>query len=431
MSQSVFGHRWYKLLVPSEDGKAHTLMDRYGTDIGGYNGRLLVCMTPQGSTATSSIPSRLFGFFTDYLEFVRYQHKYFPLEHRYFYEIIFGALPQKHYFDMEASDGTNLQETLMAVIDGVVQVYEEKKWNLSLEQDVLIYSSHNSEKQSYHLVITNHCCGDNKENMAFHNLVKSKVGPHLTKYIDSRVYSSNQQLRILGSQKVGSGRVKTFHKEFIYHGRRIVHQYLEEPESLEHEIILQLEESLISVTHNCQLLSLLVTEVPTPTYAPTEELVPDTIHQALNVVNNIETYPFRYIGTRGSFILLRRIRPSMCQLCNRIHEHENPFLTVKDGEVYLHCRRAPPGQKVHIGPIAKVVKSDVTNDSTPSQVERSTSRIDAISLMTLRVLRSNSVELLTPCWPVLFPLLLVKPWPSLSETATPCVPGVGEIVASN
>lgn len=366
-SQFIFGHRWYRTLVPKEDSK-WSLMDRYGTDHAFYAGKLLVCLTlPEDITRGKGRggedgPNRLFALFGNDLEFARYQNKYFPASHRFFYEVILGSLPQKHYFDLEDSntaDKSTLALTLIAVINGIQAVYEEKGWNLSLEQDLLIYSSHGSEKQSYHVVVTNHCCSDHKENRAFHDLVKAKVPPHLQGGMDSKVYSSCQQLRILGSRKAGSERVKIYYKDWDHHGKVIHHIYTEDPESPDHETLLQTEESLIGITRNCQLLPPLITATPTRVYEASEDLLPETVHSALRVMNGQGDSPYRYIGTRGAFILLRRIRPEMCPLCHRIHEHENPFLSVKelaDGRhIYFHCRRADAGQKFDMGVIPKEV----------------------------------------------------------------------------
>ena len=47
---------------------------------------------------------------------------------------------------------------------------------------------------------------------------------------------------------------------------------------------------------------------------------------------------------------MKRIKQSYCQLCKRIHQHENPYLLIsEDLNVFFHCRRAPPNKKLYIG----------------------------------------------------------------------------------
>jgi hypothetical protein len=43
---------------------------------------------------------------------------------------------------------------------------------------------------------------------------------------------------------------------------------------------------------------------------------------------------------QGGLIILNRLRPSFCKVCEKVHEHENPFLIIHEaGEVYMDCRR--------------------------------------------------------------------------------------------
>jgi len=50
-------------------------------------------------------------------------------------------------------------------------------------------------------------------------------------------------------------------------------------------------------------------------------------------------FPFIVRDVKGSIISLKRLKPSFCKICERVHEHENPYLLVIDDNVYFYCRR--------------------------------------------------------------------------------------------
>jgi hypothetical protein len=60
----------------------------------------------------------------------------------------------------------------------------------------------------------------------------------------------------------------------------------------------------------------------------------------------------------SSIIMLKRRFASMCRTCNRIHEHENPFLLIigEERDVYLDCRRNAQGKKLFVGKLGPTVK---------------------------------------------------------------------------
>jgi hypothetical protein len=70
----------------------------------------------------------------------------------------------------------------------------------------------------------------------------------------------------------------------------------------------------------------------------------------------------------SSIILLKRHFASMCRTCNRVHEHENPFLLIigEERDVYLDCRRNVQGKKLFVGklgPTAKKMMSMINESS--------------------------------------------------------------------
>ena len=148
----------------------------------------------------------LFSHFKSYLEYGIYQLKLPPHE-RCFYEIILGESTQKPHFDIDIKsstgsiiDGESIKDNL---IDGIVKVLSDKGININIATDILIYTSHNEKKQSYHIVVNNYCHANNIEARAFYDAVMDHVDPIYTEagWIDKAVYSPTQQFRIVGSQK--------------------------------------------------------------------------------------------------------------------------------------------------------------------------------------------------------------------------------------
>lgn len=66
-------------------------------------------------------------------------------------------------------------------------------------------------------------------------------------------------------------------------------------------------------------------------------------------------FPYTFDHIKGGLVCLKRRLPSKCQICNKVHDSENPFLVVagegKEKKVYFYCRRAPLKSRLYIGPI--------------------------------------------------------------------------------
>jgi len=325
----------------------------------------------------------LFAVFKTYLEYGIYQMK-LPQHQRCFYEIVLGESTQKPHFDVDIDDvsvdGEKIKDNL---IDSAIAVLKEKDVDI-LISDILVYTSHGKEKHSYHIIINNYCHANNIEAKAFYDKVIDKVNPNYVKWIDRSVYSPTQQFRIVGSQKIGSERIKTFQKEWKHNGELIKHKYPETPDCPEHEIVMQLEESILGYTGNCKFL---------PAFEPREETVKhydndenvtaDEATEAIKLVGiagnisiNDYRFPYRFQGINGPIVMLKRTKPSRCKLCERVHEHENPYLLVlgEERSVYFCCRRSAGNKKLFLG------KLEPNNSETEKTEPEETQSMDNIRI---------------------------------------------------
>jgi hypothetical protein len=379
--------KWWSLLKPKDgSGQSETLLSRHHGDIDPMQGSLVICWNP----GRPDLPKRLFTYFKSYLAFAAFQRKFFPHQtERNFFEVILGDSAQKPHFDLEQEapfPTDSLEDIWTCLLTTIIQVMQEKGVALITERDILNFSSHGPDKRSYHVVIDNYCHSNHKEAKAFYDVVVAKLPKAYWPYVDKAVYSSKQQFRIVGSQKVKSGRIKTLispwplfsPKEAKMAPILVKYMYLELPESPDMEELLQFEASLVGCTHNCVMLpSFLNKEETTKSLSWDQEREPISdvvaklaIDQLAMTANlTLAQLPYKMIGIKGGLVMLKRLKPSTCRICKRVHELENPFLIVVKRsvgyQVYFHCRRASNEAKLDLG----MINSPLALESIGSEVE--------------------------------------------------------------
>ena len=376
--------RWYFRLVCNkqiEKKTSRALMDDY--NLNDISRHMVVCFTPDKLPGQDK-PFRtkdnefihLFAFFDSYVEFFNYMLK-FTIQERSFYEIIFGELPQKPHFDIDIDlyallsvypheDINKVGDILtQAVIQGCIEVLQEHLITIDMERDILLYSSHGEKKRSFHIVLNNKCHDGNKEAKAFYDAVMNKVNTYMNgKYIDfvdKSVYGPRQQFRLMGSQKIGSGRTKLFHESFIYKDITYNHVFNEDVSDLTIKKLTVLYESMSSFVSGCTYLPSLIPPKPLnqQNFTDMPDLEADIIEQCMKMLRDKMTFcPFSVITTNGHLILLKRNAPSHCPICKKDEPHraENPYIYVICGKVYWDCRRAPTdAKKLFLGYLAMTV----------------------------------------------------------------------------
>lgn len=312
---------------------------------------------------------RSYGRFTNYLIFWKYHLKEADDESRCFYEVILGNQAQKPYFDLdipidaESSSSALTVEDSCQLIDQLIHAILNVNDKITL-QDIMVFSSHTTSlqgtdtyvKKSYHVVVDNWCLIDHEDNKSFCELTIKLVSSPLRGFIDHLVYKSVQQLRIFQSHKYGSNRSKIMAVESKWVPPI-------EAESENHLTLMKLGGSLITNTSYCKILpSYKREEKKKYTYIGDEIVLEENeIKEALDLCANFwglessdsNDFPFSVIDVKGGMVCLKRLRPSYCSVCERDHEHENPFLVIcgKNRKVYFDCRRSIDGKRVLVGAI--------------------------------------------------------------------------------
>lgn len=391
------GVRWYTSLI---DGlfKVHSEKEaRQG---------LLICGISHKNT-------RLFALFPSYINFTRF-HLSLPPEKRCFFEIILDSY-QKPHFDLDFSPGVeHVDEYFNYFLEIMISTFEELFSPLNLSTDILIFTSHGAKK-SFHVIIDNYMHFDNFEAKEFCLRIREKLPEEVKPYLDTSVYSKKQQFRIVGSQKKESGRIKTLLSPWSYKGQRVEYCFRQEPINEGHKLNLLLEASLVSYIGNCALLSYLIKQKE-PEITSSEEISSEMAKKAFGLLAqkaNVLTFPG---GKEGGFaslpyeirdvvrnvVVLKRLRPSMCRICRRIHYHENPYLIVKQGHVYFDCRR-PIKERLYLGFIgnsdlerlfekAESVSQEKKETESQGKVESSceiAQKVQGFSSIPLKKLRSQ------------------------------------------
>lgn len=368
----IYGKDWYFGLKPSkEDEYKSSLLDEFKlSDVAKH---LIICLKPNKLPGQYELFRtkegefyHLFALFDSYLDFYLYMLK-FPIEDRNFYEVILGDSPQKPHFDIDISEkdvdqNDNIEYIgnilYQAVIQCSIETLEELSVKVNIKTDILIYSSHGSDKRSYHIIINNKCHDGNEEARAFYNTVVGKVSDILAikyveylkyvKFIDRAVYSKKQQFRIMGCQKYGSHRPKIFLENFEYNNIEYKHEYIEEFRNDDMKKLAILYESLISFISGCSYIQSLIKPKIYNSYSTNNCLDDITIDRCMKMLKEKMDYcPFSIssVDEEKRTIYLKREAPSHCPICRQREPHESrdPLIYISKGAVYWNCLRHDKG----------------------------------------------------------------------------------------
>ena len=152
---------------------------------------------------------------------------------------------------------------------------------------------------------------------------------------DPVIYTANRKLRLLGSRKLTSTRIKRLHSV-------VNREYYTEAEmvQMQADSVFQLRHSFVGFVDERR--SLLVSP-PIPQNRP--PLFPvwseENKANALRILECIMpgVFAYRDMSPTGSIVNLYRCKPAKCDVCDRVHDNENAFLVLKRGKPYFVCRR--------------------------------------------------------------------------------------------
>lgn len=343
--------RWYSYL---NNKKEHNLLNNEKIN----EDNLIICQ---------QLETRKYTVFKDHISFKSYQEKINERENC-FYEIILEKKYRKPYFDIDLDIENNEDINEKLIIENLKLSIK----TLIEDSIILIYSSHTEKKLSFHIIINNYYFVNHEECKNFYDKIIEIIDEKYQKFVDNSVYKTIQQFRILNSHKYNRDNKKIF-REDLSENFIIPDKYKKFPAGLNNYL---LQTSLISNTAGAKYLSgynIIKNNKSTTLnkgFGSTSDL-----EDVLNIFYSIYSADiFQYlnvIDNNGNLLItFRRLSPSYCQECQRVHENENPFITVNGiyRNIYFHCRRKDNNESYsgkYIGNLGPEIIPELSIDDIP------------------------------------------------------------------
>jgi len=389
----INSHRYYHRL---KENKSDSLLTHYANKLSEVYSGIIVCR----NVRLDLKKTRLYGLFADHIKLFHHMNA-IRHDQRSMFEVILGHRPQKPHFDIDVDlkENPNVDGTLLIadVVKAIIESLGKVNVHLKDEGEILIYTSSNSTKLSYHVVIDKWVHKDCEQARCLALDVKSRMKPEYEPFVDMAVYKSKQQFRLLWSTKLGTYRPKERVPLLtLENGREIRYPQFELPTD-------ELMVSLISSSDGCcQLPEMvdvtgeiavgedgrMVNIVKKPKKDNSELLArrkftrQDTdkmlgmLYDMMGVRSGscIRNSLFNIREKSGSIISLDKSGPYKCIICHRQHENENPYLFVAaNGKVYYNCRRAesscPIGDLQHLALPEEESSSEEDESSPPATID--------------------------------------------------------------
>ena len=300
-----------------------------------YEGRnLIICRQHE---------KRMFAMFSNHTSFHNYSLEK-PKEERCFYEVILGKRSRKPYFDIDIDirdfPDMNLEKSNNIVIRLVENI---KEYLINEKIKILVFESHRKGKFSFHVIVDGVCLESDEDSKIFADKV---LCDDMNLYIDSKVYNSVQQLRIVGSSKWQVENEKKLNFELS--DNFFIPKELMNNTFAKNNYILQA--SLITNTSDCVKLKAFTEK--SKKKSSTQRCIDssDDVEDAMEILNKI--YPNfekrRIMELDGNILVeLQSNQSYYCNVHKRYHEHENAFIIIKGHfkTIYFDCRRLEPHEK--------------------------------------------------------------------------------------
>lgn len=375
---------------------------------------------------------KLYKFIRDLPNHLRLHHEVSP-----------SNVAQKIRFDIDMKlDRINITETLDSfcdrllteLIDIVTEVLQTKNVTLDVDRDVIMFTSHGPTKRSYHIIIDGYCHSNCYDSACFFKEVQSKMSPELLSVVDPNIYHKNHCMRLLFNHKPGEpNRPKIYCNEFKYKDRIVTHVFRHKANSPEHRVIQIFGASLVSMTAGCNYLpgyEEKVYDEPTPI---TQKRIMEALHTwSLFCRTPLEKLPFKYLGCKKNIISLKRLRPSMCPICLRVHINRPPYLYIHENDLYWCCKglveqgnflseekkRVKKRDRILIGVLTTVL--EVTSEDVEDHLKlRDSGLNNMIAMLTAQSLQKTDTQKTTPS-----PVLQTQP-PDILKLKNPRTGSVG------
>jgi hypothetical protein len=252
-----------------------------------------------------------------------------------FYEMMREEDGRKPYFDIDIDDVTFDYTSMIEQIKNTIFDMIGKKIK------ILVFDSSTETKLSFHIIVDDVYLQSYKELLTFYDKVEEKLSEENRKYMDRSVYKSVQQFRITGSHKFMKNNVKKIREDLSYR--------FSVPKRIKTEIgkfNYLLASSLVTNVSSCRVLCGFQPVVEEKNINFSGNANEGDIEDVMKMFYQKYSYGdfvFQECKEKNGnlLIILRRLNATYCDICKRIHESENPFITVTGDfrNVVFYCRR--------------------------------------------------------------------------------------------
>ena len=299
-----------------------------------YDDNLIICRQIDNT--------RQFGVFKSYTYFQRYQND-IPEDQRCFYEVILGKKSRKPYFDIDIDTehykdinkqkANDMIELLIENIKDILYLYNPK---------ILVFTSHRPNKLSYHIIVDGVCFSDNEDSKHFADKV---LTIQMKDFVDSRVYNSVQQMRIVGSTKQGKNNKKIL--DFSLSDNFYIPSELKSNTFKRDNYILQ--SSLVTFTQNCEHHKFQDRKKKRKNISKGNACEQD-VEDAMKLLNKkYSNFNIRQVRELNGNVLVELASEDsyFCKIHNRVHENENAYITIQGSfrNIWFDCRRIEMHEK--------------------------------------------------------------------------------------
>jgi len=256
-------------------------------------------------------------------------------EEKCFYEMMREEDGRKPYFDIDIDD---LSFDFTSMIEQIKNTIIDM---IGKKIKILVFDSSTKTKLSFHIIVDDVYLQSYKELLTFYDKVEEKLSEKNKKYMDRSVYKSVQQFRISGSCKFMKDNIKKLREDLSYR--------FSIPKRIKTEIgkfNYLLASSLITNVSSCRVLcgfQPIVEEKDLNFSGSANEGDIEDVMKMFYEKYSYGDFSFQECKEKNGnlLIVLRRLNPTYCELCKRVHESENPYITVTGDfrNVTFYCRR--------------------------------------------------------------------------------------------
>ena len=262
------------------------------------------------------------------------------------------------------------------------------------EDDIIITNSHTAIKFSFHVIVDKWCFPNNDNNQGFFNALMNIFPTKWKDGVDHTMYKHHQQFRIFGCHKYGKNNVKKLDPLSKW-------QLPLQCKNEKHQQMIILLASLVTNTSYCKILPSFSWMSIKKIYVGEETIINDSdIEKVMLMCAKFEEcehpddidFPYKIDTVKGSLIILRRCCSSLCKVCDRVHDSQNPYLAISHNRnVYFDCRRNAHNKRELIGNLdGNTAEPALPKETLTIKDERAAKNVENILKRSEQVLETDS-----------------------------------------